>query len=143
MHTHNHYFNYCKGVRSMKLKKVILVSYPDEFRQNEARSLVESAGNYKIVKIFTQKYLNHSSHGLGKGKVDEIKEFLGEKFSTEDKSEQLIIVDEHLTARQLFNLEKVTELKVIDRERLILDIFSTRAYYFGSKIANPIGGDKI
>lgn len=127
MHTHNHYFNYCKGVRSMKLKKVILVSYPDEFRQNEARSLVESAGNYKIVKIFTQKYLNHSSHGLGKGKVDEIKEFLGEKFSTEDKSEQLIIVDEHLTARQLFNLEKVTELKVIDRERLILDIFSSRA----------------
>ena len=69
MHTHNHYFNYCKGVRSMKLKKVILVSYPDEFRQNEARSLVESAGNYKIVKIFTQKYLNHSSHGLGKEKL--------------------------------------------------------------------------
>lgn len=53
----------------MKLKKVILVSYPDEFRQNEARSLVESAGNYNIVKIFTQKYLITQAMALEKEKL--------------------------------------------------------------------------
>jgi len=61
-------------------------------------------------------------YGLGPGKVEEIKEFL-----TENKSEYVIIVDEHLSARQMYNLEKTTELKVIDRERLILDIFYSRA----------------
>jgi GTP-binding protein HflX len=106
----------------LRLKNVILVSYPDEFRQQEARSLIESVSDYQIVKTFTQKYLNHSMYGLGPGKVEEIKEFL-----TENKSEYVIIVDEHLSARQMYNLEKTTELKVIDRERLILDIFYSRA----------------
>ena len=102
----------------MKSKNVILVSYPDNFRQQEARSLIESVSDYQIVKTFTQKYLDHSMYGLGPGKVEEIKEFL-----TENKSEYVIFVDEHLSARQMYNLEKATELKVIDRERLILDIF--------------------
>jgi GTPase len=102
-------------------KSAILVTYPDDFSQQEAKSLVESTDDYHIVKVFTQKYLNHSKYGLGPGKVEEIKEFL-----TQSKSEQLI-VDEHVTAKQMFNLEKATGLKVIDRERLILDIFYSRA----------------
>jgi GTP-binding protein HflX len=106
----------------LKSKNVILVSYPDNFRQQEARSLIESVSDYQIVKTFTQKYLDHSMYGLGPGKVEEIKEFL-----TENKSEYVIFVDEHLSARQMYNLEKATELKVIDRERLILDIFYSRA----------------
>jgi GTPase len=98
----------------------ILVTYPDDFRQQEARSLVESA-DYQIVKVFSQKYLNHSTYGLGPGKVEEVKGFL-----IQNKSD-LVIVDEHITAKQMFNLEKTTGLKVIDRERLILDIFYSRA----------------
>src|SRR5207237_8659267 len=76
---------------------------------------------YQIVKIFTQKYLNHSEYGLGAGKADEIKEFV--KGSKVEK----IIVDEHLTSKQIHNLEKLTGVQVIDRERLILDIFYSRA----------------
>lgn len=104
----------------MKGRDAILVTYPDGFRQQEARSLVESA-DYQIVKVFSQKYLNHSTYGLGPGKVEEIKGFL-----IQNKSD-LVIVDEHITAKQNFNLEKTTGLKVIDRERLILDIFYSRA----------------
>lgn len=104
----------------MKGRDAILVTYPDDFRQQEARSLVESA-DYQIVKVFSQKYLNHSTYGLGPGKVEEIKGFL-----IQNKSD-LVIVDEHITAKQNFNLEKTTGLKVIDRERLILDIFYSRA----------------
>ena len=111
--------------------KVVLVAYPDSFTLDEAKSLVESTAQtrttsttmhgYRIIKIFTQKYLNHSKYGIGSGKAEEIKEFV-----RESKSDKLI-VDEHLTSRQIHNLEKLTSVPVIDRERLILDIFNSRA----------------
>ena len=107
--------------------KVVLVTYPDSFRSDEAKSLVESAAQtkttvyaYQIIKTFTQKYLNHSKYGIGSGKAEEIKEFV------ESKTDK-IIVDERLTSKQIHNLEKLTGVPVIDRERLILDIFNSRA----------------
>jgi len=105
----------------LKSKNVILVTYPDDFSQQEGRSLVESIDDNRVVKIFSQKYLGHSTYGLGSGKVEEIKEFL-----TENKLEK-VVVDDHMTSKRLYNLEKATGLKVIDRERLILDIFYSRA----------------
>jgi GTPase len=107
--------------------RVILVTYPDEFSIQEAKSLVESsqssteAPQPQIVKVFTQKYLNHSQYGLGSGKAEEIKDFI-----KQSKADQ-IVVDEHLTSKQIHNLEKLTEVQVIDRERLILNIFHSRA----------------
>jgi GTPase len=107
--------------------KVILVTYPDEFSIQEAKTLVESspsstaAPQPQIVKVFTQKYLNHSQYGLGSGKAEEIKDFV-----KQSKADQ-IVVDDHLTSKQIHNLEKLTEVQVIDRERLILNIFHSRA----------------
>jgi GTPase len=75
----------------------------------------------RIVKVVTQKYLNHSEYGVGSGKAEEIKQLV-----KECKADQ-IVVDEHLTSKQIHNLEKLTGVQVIDRERLILDIFYSRA----------------
>jgi GTP-binding protein HflX len=107
------------------------VSYPDSFRLEEAKSLVESA-DYTISKVYTQKYLNHSQYGLGSGKAEEIKEFVSEANETRKDHKDLkkidqIVVDEHLTSKQMHNLSKLTGVRVIDRERLILDIFYSRA----------------
>jgi GTPase len=102
--------------------EVVLVTYPDSFTLQEAKSLAESITGWSVVKIFTQKYLNHAEYGVGSGKAYEIKEFLRESANVE-----YVIVDEHLTSKKLFNLEKLLGVKVIDRERLILDIFYTRA----------------
>jgi GTPase len=113
------------------LTKVILVTYPDSFRLEEAKSLVESLPEVKIIKIFTQKYLDRSKYGMGGGKAEEIKNFLKESGSG---AVQQIIVDEHLTTKQIHNLEKLTEVQVIDRERLILNIFSSRATSTESKL---------
>jgi GTP-binding protein HflX len=113
------------------LTKVILVSYPDSFRLEEAKSLVESLPQYKIVKVFTQKRLDHSKYGLGSGKAEEIKNFVK---GSESVEVQQIVVDEHLSAKQIYNLEKLTELQVIDREQLILNIFSSRATTTESKL---------
>jgi len=101
--------------------KTILVSYPDSFRLEEGRILVESA-DCKIVKVFTQKYLNHSRYGLGAGKAEEIRDFV----KGEEGIEQ-VVVDEHLTSKQLYNLSKLVGVQTVDRERLILDIFYSRA----------------
>ena len=113
------------------LTKIILVTYPDSFRLEEAKSLVESLPQVKIIKIFTQKYLDHSKYGMGGGKAEEIKNFVKESGSG---AVQQIIVDEHLTTKQIHNLEKLTEVQVIDRERLILNIFSSRATSTESKL---------
>jgi len=109
------------------LRRVALVTYPDSFALEEAKSLVGSADR-KTVGVFTQKYLNHSEYGIGSGKAQELKEFV-----KESGAEQ-IIIDEHLTSRQIHNLEKLTGVQVIDRERLILDIFYSRATTVEAKL---------
>jgi GTP-binding protein HflX len=113
-------------LKALNSAKVVLVTYPDNFSLQEARNLVESSSSSgalesQVVKIFTQKYLNHSQYGLGSGKAEEIKDFVKQY-----KADQ-IVVDEHLTSKQIHNLEKLTEVQVIDRERLILNIFHSRA----------------
>ena len=79
--------------------------------QQEVKSLAESMTGWNVVKVFTQKYLNHAQYGLGAGKAHEIREFL-----KESPDVKYVIVDEHLTSKKLFNLEKLLGVKVIDRE---------------------------
>jgi GTPase len=101
-------------------KKVILVTYPDEFMKNEAIGLVEAAG-FRISDVLTQKNLNHQQYGVGAGKAEEIRDL------AENKKTEMIIVDERLSSGQAHNLAKFCHQEVIDRERLILDIFNERA----------------
>jgi len=101
-------------------KKVILVTYPDEFMKNEAIGLVEAAG-YRISKILVQKNLTHQQYGIGSGKAEEIRDL------AENEKTQMIIIDERLSSGQAHNLAKFCHQEVIDRERLILDIFNARA----------------
>jgi len=109
--------------------KTILVTYPEDFTINEITSLVHSSPEYEICKVFTQKYLNRTKYGMGAGKAEEI-----EKFVKESKDIETIIVDEHLSSKQIFNLEQLLSIKVIDRERLILDIFYSRATTIEAKL---------
>ncbi len=101
-------------------KKVILVTYPDPFMSEEAKGLVEAAG-YQVVDSITQKRLTNQQYGVGSGKAIEIRDI------AEQKKSQLIVVDERLSSSQAHNLAKFTHQEVIDRERLILDIFNSRA----------------
>ncbi len=109
--------------------KTILVTYPDDFAINEAKSLVNSISEYEIIKVFSQKYLNRAKYGMGTGKAQEIEEFVKESGDIET-----IIVDEHLSTKQIFNLEQLLSIKVFDRERLILDIFYSRATTVEAKL---------
>jgi GTPase len=111
----------------MQAKKVILVTYPDEFAKSEAEGLVEAAG-YKVGKIVTQKILHHPQYGVGSGKAEELRKI------AEDESTDMVIVDDRLSSSQAHNLAKLTHQEVIDRERLILDIFNSRAQTTEAKL---------
>jgi GTPase len=101
-------------------RRVILVTYPDEFVKNEAVGLVEAAG-YSIARMYETKTLNRRQYGVGTGKAEEIKS------DVENLKTEMIIIDERLSSSQAHNLAKFAHQEVIDRERLILDIFNSRA----------------
>jgi GTPase len=65
------------------------------------RALVGSLIGSQIVEVVTQKYLNRSEYGVGSGKAEEAKQFV-----KECKADQ-IVIDEHLTSKQIHNLEKL------------------------------------
>jgi GTP-binding protein HflX len=88
---------------------------------DELAFLAETAGAVTI-KRFTQK-LQHpdSKTFVGKGKLEEIKNYIA------SKEVKIAIFDDELSGSQINNIEKILEVKVIDRSDLILDIFASRA----------------
>lgn len=95
---------------------------------DELAFLSETAGA-KTVKRFTQKLAHPDSRTfVGKGKLEEIKDYLNGKNIT------LVIFDDELTGSQISNIEKELNVKTIDRSDLILDIFARRARTAQAKV---------
>lgn len=87
----------------------------------ELAFLAETAGA-KAVKRFTQKLAHPDSRTfVGKGKLEQIQQYL------EGKDINLVIFDDELSGSQIQNIEKILNVKTIDRSDLILDIFARRA----------------
>jgi GTPase len=88
---------------------------------DELEFLAETAGA-QTVKRFMQKLGRPDSKTfIGKGKVQEVKEFIAER------EIDMVIFDDDLTGKQTQILEKELEVKIVDRSMLILDIFASRA----------------
>jgi len=94
----------------------------------ELAFLAETAGATAIKK-FTQR-LDHpdSKTFVGKGKLEEIKQYV------QFKNIDLAIFDDDLTGSQIANIEKSIGIKAIDRSDLILDIFARRARTAQAKV---------
>lgn len=93
---------------------------------DELEFLADTAGAV-TVKRFTQRAggPNMTSY-VGKGKLEEIKEYIKQKEDEEDPI-GMVIFDDELSAQQLRNIEKELQVKILDRTSLILDIFAMRA----------------
>jgi GTP-binding protein HflX len=88
---------------------------------DELNFLAETAGA-RCIKKFTQKLTHPDSRTfLGKGKLEEIKNYI------DGKDVRVIIFDDELSGSQITNIEKILDVKTIDRSDLILDIFARRA----------------
>ena len=88
---------------------------------DELEFLADTAGA-EVVTRFTQKAENPNPRTfVGKGKLQEIKEYVAKN------DIGMVIFDDDLTTKQIANIEKELQVKILDRSSLILDIFAKRA----------------
>ncbi len=113
--------------RGLLLTRAILIHHPDAYELEEARALAK-AGGYEVVGSLTQKYLSKAKYGIGAGKAEEAADLV-----RETRAEK-IIFDSSLTTSQSYNLAKLCKAEVVDREKLILEIFAKRAFTAEAKL---------
>ena len=110
----------------------------DEAKTNEyldeLEFLADTAGAL-TVKRFTQRVGGPSQTTyVGSGKLQEIKAYIRaqEDAANDDETGEtqpvgMVIFDDELPAKQIRNIEKELQVKILDRTSLILDIFAMRA----------------
>ena len=109
------------------LRKAVLITYPFEEAIKEATSLADTVG-YSVERIVKQRHITQSRYGIGRGKAEEVKELV------KQLEPEVIIFDEVLKPTQQYNLASLCQVEIIDRERLILEIFERRASTAESRI---------
>ncbi|MGX7591834.1 GTPase HflX [Candidatus Karelsulcia muelleri] len=88
---------------------------------SELNSLANTLGAI-VIKEFIQKIkYKKPKTFIGKGKMEEIKRFI------RGNNINLVIFNDNLSPSQLKNIEKTLISEVVDRTKVILDIFSKRA----------------
>ncbi|MBQ1587941.1 MAG: GTPase HflX [Prevotella sp.] len=99
---------------------------------DELEFLADTAGAV-TVKRFTQRVNGPSSVTyVGKGKLDEIRQYIQNEEDA-DREIGMVIFDDELTAKQIRNIEAALKVKILDRTSLILDIFAMRAQTANAK----------
>jgi len=86
--------------------------------------------NYYVYRLIDPR--NGETFYVGKGKLEEIKQYI----KAEEEAEReigMVIFDDELSAKQMRNIEKELNIKILDRTSLILDIFAMRAQTASAK----------
>jgi GTPase len=114
----------------------LITKTQDERKTNEyldeLKFLAETAGAV-TVKRFTQRLDGPSAVSyLGKGKLEEIRQYIQAE-EDEERPVGMVIFDDELSAKQLRNIERELKVKILDRTSLILDIFAMRAQTANAK----------
>ncbi len=110
--------------------------------QNEAKTmeyldelafLAETAGAAP-EKRFLQRldYPNPRTY-VGTGKLQEIKAYIEQSVTDEDAGVGMVVFDDELSPKQIQNIERELQVKILDRTSLILDIFALRAQTANAK----------
>ncbi len=120
---------------SVASEAAVLVSVvlPDQPRHadplDELEGLARTAGTRVVGRMTQRRERPNPAHYLGKGKVEELARLI------EALGADVVLFDNDLTPAQTRNLEKATDVKVLDRTELILDIFATRARTYEARLA--------
>ncbi len=88
---------------------------------DELESLADTAGAEVIAHFVQKSSAFDVATCIGSGKLMELAEFC------KNNDVDMVIFNHELTASQMRNIEEVTDVTVIDRTALILDIFAQRA----------------
>jgi GTP-binding protein HflX len=115
-------------------ERAVLVSVATSSKYDQEDSieeLKELAGASNVVVLDTVlqrlKQIN-PRHLMGKGKLKDL------VINAMNKGATLLIFDQDLTPSQSKDISDLTEIKVIDRSQLILDIFASRAHSRDGKV---------
>jgi GTP-binding protein HflX len=127
-----------KGQRSIPLigakEKAILISVSKENREalensmEELKELAESSGVLVVDSVIQRPQNISPTTLMGEGKLKEL------MIKCMQLGVDLIIFDQNLTPSQMATISDFTELRVLDRTQLILDIFAQRAHTLDGKI---------
>jgi GTP-binding protein HflX len=127
-----------RGQKSIPLKgareKAILISVSRENRESlansmkELKELAESSGVFVVDSIIQRPQNISPTTLMGEGKLKEL------LVKCMQLGVDLIMFDQNLTPGQMATISDLTELRVLDRTQLILDIFAQRAHTVDGKI---------
>ena len=93
-------------------------------RADEVETMAKSIGYEVVDKVIQHRKSVHHTYTIGPGKLDEVKQIVSER-----KIEAILFAN-RLPGSQVFKIQKVlggTDIKVIDRNMLILEVFDRRA----------------
>lgn len=93
-------------------------------RADEVETMARSIGYDVVDRVIQHRKSVHHTYTIGPGKLDEVKQL-----TTEKKIEAVLFAN-RLPGSQVFKIQKVlggTDIKVIDRNMLILEVFDQRA----------------
>ncbi len=107
-------------------EKAVLISvdtgdFDCEISLDELEELVSTAGGETVARMVQKRSSPEPGTFLGTGRLEELAEFC------ENNEVDLIIADAEISPAQQRNIENLTNVRVIDRTTLILDIFAARA----------------
>ncbi len=109
----------------------VIIHKSSEWKNDDLKELkiLTKTTGVKIIKSFIQKLLRpNPTTFIGKGKLEEISLFI------KDNNIDIAIFDNDLSASQIRNIEKILNIRILDRTHLILDIFASRAKTAHAKV---------
>jgi len=117
-----------------KRERAILVSvstmpkYAQEDSLEELKELAQSSNVLVLDTVIQRPKEINPRYLMGEGKIKEL------VINALSKGATLLIFDQELSPSQVKAITEITELKVIDRSQLILDIFARRAHSRDGKV---------
>jgi len=115
-------------------EKAILISVSAESRQeaedslDELAELARTADVVVLDRVLQRARQINPKYLMGEGKIKEV------VIQALQLGATLLIFDQDLSPAQIRSISELTDLKVIDRSQLILDIFARRAHTLDGKV---------
>lgn len=115
-------------------ERAVLVSvstasrYEQEDSMEELRELARASNVIVLDSVLQRPRQINPKYLMGEGKIREL------VINSMNKGATLLIFDQDLNPSQIKSISDITELKVIDRSQLILDIFARRAHSKDGKV---------
>ena len=121
MHTGDNMYDNEQTISRAVLVTVDTGEFDAEMSVKELSELARTAGAETAAVVIQKRPSPDTATYIGSGRLEQLR---GE---AEMAGADLLIFDCELTANQTRNIEQITDIRVIDRTTLILDIFAMRA----------------